>query len=400
MLKAYRYRIYPNKGQDVLLAKHFGCCRFIYNWALDKKQKEYKLNQKNLSKYDLSKEIPLMKKTESFSWLSEVSSQSLQSSLTHLDIAFTNFFKKRAKFPKFKSRHNNKQSFEIPQYVKVDFEKNRVILPKFGKKGIKCKFSRRFNGEVKTCTISRNSSGQYHISILVENNLSLPPKVAIEGDTAIGIDMGIKDFAILSDGQKIANPKHLAKSSEKLAKAQIKLSKKQKGSNNRAKARIKVARVHNKINNQRKDFLHKLSSKIISENQTVCLEDLDVKGLMEKSESYASKAIADCSWSEFMTMLEYKSDWYGKNIVRIGRFEPSSKLCSCGIKNDSLKLSDRMWTCRHCGAVHDRDILASNNIRLFGLIKENIPLGQRKYTPVRYDSALAESEQESPKSSA
>jgi len=339
-----------------------------------------------------------MKKTDEFSWLSEVSSQSLQSSLTHLDIAFTNFFKKKAKFPKFKSRHNNNQSFEIPQYVKVDFEKNKVIVPKFGKKGIKCKLSRHFNGDIKTCTISRNPSGQFYISILVDNQLSLPPKVAIEADTTIGIDMGVKDFAIMSTGDKISNPKHLAKSAKQLTKAQQKLSKKESGSNNRAKARLKVARVHNKINNQRKDFLHKLSYKIVSENQTVCLEDLDVKGLMEENESYMSKAIADCSWSDFMTMLEYKSDWYGKNIIRIGRFEPSSKLCSCGVKNNNLKRSDRIWTCQHCGAVHDRDILASNNIRLFGLIKENIPLGQRKYTPVRYDFTVVKSEQESPKS--
>jgi len=398
MLKAYKYRIYPNKSQMILLAKHFGSCRFIYNWALDKKQKEYELNQKNLSRFDIQKNIPIMKKTDEYIWLKEINSQSLQASLNHLDIAFTNFFKKRAKFPNFKSRHNNKQSFEIPQYVKVDFEKNKVIVPKFGKKGITCKISRTFEEEVRTCNISKNPAGQYYISILVENQLSLPPKVAIEADTTIGIDMGVKDFAIMSDGQKIDNPKHLAKSAKKLTKAQQRLSKKIKGSNNRAKARIKVARVHNKINNQRKDFLHKLSSKIVSENQTVCLEDLDVKGLLMENESYTSKAIADCSWSDFMVMLEYKSDWYGKNIIRIGRFEPSSKLCSCGIKNDSLKLSDRIWTCQHCGAVHDRDVLASNNIRLFGLIKENIPLGQRKYTPVRYDSALAESEQESPKS--
>ena len=398
MLKAYKYRIYPNKSQTVLLAKHFGSCRFIYNWALDKKQKEYELNQKNLSRFDIQKNIPEMKKTDKYVWLKEINSQSLQASLNHLDIAFTNFFKKKAKFPKFKSRHNNNQSFEIPQYVKVDFEKNKVIVPKFGKKGIKCKLSRHFNGDIKTCTISRNPSGQFYISILVDNQLSLPPKVAIEADTTIGIDMGVKDFAIMSTGDKISNPKHLAKSAKQLTKAQQKLSKKESGSNNRAKARLKVARVHNKINNQRKDFLHKLSYKIVSENQTVCLEDLDVKGLMEENESYMSKAIADCSWSDFMTMLEYKSDWYGKNIIRIGRFEPSSKLCSCGVKNNNLKRSDRIWTCQHCGAVHDRDILASNNIREFGLIKENIPLGQRKYTPVRYDSALAESEQESPKS--
>lgn len=394
MLKAYKYRIYPNKYQKVLLAKHFGTVRFIYNWALDLKQKKYQETQENLSRYELQDKLPDMKKKEEFEWLKEINSQSIQATLINLDQAFTNFFRKNAQFPKLKSKHHSKDSFEVPQSTKVDFKTNKVFIPKFGKKGMTCKFSRELEGEIRSSTVSRNSSNQYFISILVENNIEIPKKEEIDADKTIGIDLGIKTFAVTSNGEKFENPKHLKKSEKKLKKVQRELSHKVKGSNNRNKARLKVARVHQKISNQRNDFLHKLSTKLIRENQTICLEDLNIKGMMENHK--LAKSIADCSWSEFVGMLEYKSEWYGKNIIKIGRFEPSSKLCTCGVKNDNLTLKDREWTCSNCGCTHDRDSLGSWNIRTFGLVKNNIPLGQRKYMPVRYGLALASTEQESP----
>jgi putative transposase len=396
MLKAHKFRIYPNKHQKVLLAKHFGCSRFIYNWALNLKQKAYQNNQENLSKFHLANKLPEMKKDEETSWLKEVNSQTLQASIAHLDKAFTSFFGKNSKFPKFKSKHKSKDSFEVPQNTKVDFKTKRVMIPKFGKKGLRCHFSKEFEGIIKTSTISRNASGQYFISILVEDNIKIPEKTEIDADKTIGIDLGIKTFAVTSDGEKFENPKYLKKSEKKLRKAQRSLSHKTKGSNNRNKARVKVARTHQKISNQRTDFLHKLSTKLISENQTICLEDLNVEGMLKNHK--LAKSISDASWSEFVRMLEYKAEWYGKNIIRIGGFEPSSKLCTCGVKNDKLTLKDREWTCLSCGETHDRDALGAWNIRTFGLVKNGIPLGQRKYMPVSYGSPLGEAEQESARS--
>ena len=396
MLKAHKFRIYPNKHQKVLLAKHFGTARFIYNWALDLKQKAYQETQENLSRFFIQDMLPAMKKTEEFEWLKEINSQTAQATLIHLDQAFTSFFRKNSQFPNFKSKHKSKDSFEVPQNTKVDFHNKRVMIPKFGKKGIKCHFSKTFDGQIKTSTVSRNSSNQYFISILVEDSKELPEKPEISVDKTIGIDLGIKTFAVTSDGEKFENPKYLKKSEKKLRKAQRSLSHKTKGSNNRNKARVKVARTHQKISNQRTDFLHKLSTKLISENQTICLEDLNVEGMLKNHK--LAKSISDASWSEFVRMLEYKAEWYGKNIIRIGRFEPSSKLCTCGVKNDKLTLKDREWTCLSCGETHDRDALGAWNIRTFGLVKNGIPLGQRKYMPVSYGSPLGEAEQESARS--
>ena len=396
MLKANKFRIYPNKNQKVLLAKHFGTTRFIYNWGLNLKQKSYQETQENLSRFSMQDMLPAMKKTKEFEWLKEINSQTIQATLIHLDQSFTSFFRKNSQFPKFKSKHHSKASFEVPQNTKVDFNNKRVMIPKFGKKGIRCHFSKKFEGQIKSSTVSRNSSGQYFISILVEDNLELPNKPEINADETIGIDLGIKTFAVTSNGEKFKNPKYLKKSEKKLIKAQRNLSHKTKGSSNRSKARVKVARIHQKISNQRKDFLHKLSTKLISENQTICLEDLNVKGMMQNRK--LAKSISDCSWSEFVRMLEYKAEWRGKNIVKIGKFEPSSKLCTCGVKNDNLALKDREWTCSSCGLTHDRDDLGSWNIRTFGLVKMDIPLGQRKYMPVRYGSSLEGTEQESSKS--
>ena len=359
MIRAYKYRIYPNKEQQVSLSKHFGCTRFIYNWGLNKKNESYQKTGKSPSCFDLIKELRSMK--SEYEWLKEVNSQSLQMALRNLDNAFQKFFKKQARHPQFKKKFK-KQSCQFPQKSSVDFENNSLYLMRF-REGIKCKFHRTFNGKIKTITISMNPSGKYFASIIVETDEELPTKCKPERCNSVGVDLGIKHFAIISNGEKIDNPRHLKKSEIRLAKKQKQLSKKKKGSANRNKARLKVAKTHERISNQRKDFLHKLSKRLIDENQAVCLEDLNVSGMIRNHK--LAKCISDVGWRTFRTFLEYKADWYGKHVLTIGRFDPSSKMCDqCGCLNNDLKLSDRHWIC-DCGAHHDRDVLAARNILNF-----------------------------------
>jgi len=365
--KGYKYRIYPNKEQKVFLAKHFGSTRFLYNWGLDAKTKHYTNTKKSISWIELNNKIPELKKE--YPWLNEINSQSLQMEMRNLDIAFKNFFRNKKGFPKFKKKHDNHKSFQIPQHYKI--EEGILYIPKL-KEGIKIIQHRLYEGKEKTLTISKNPSGQYFAIILVETTDNIIEPKTVNEKTTIGIDLGIKDFLVTSNGEKISNPKHLKKSEKKLKKAQRKYSHKTKGSNNKNKSRIKVARTHQKITNQRKDFLHKLSSKIISENQTICIEDLAVSNMVKNHK--LAKAISDVSWSEFVRQLNYKANWYGKTIISIGRFDPSTKLChSCGMLNNNLTLSDRQWTC-DCGETHDRDINAAINIKNFGLTKVDYPL--------------------------
>jgi len=371
--KAYKYRIYPNKVQQELLEKHFGCVRFCFNRGLDKKIKAYQQDKKRLSCFDLINELAKLKKEKEFEWLNEVNSQSLQMALRNLDNAFTNFFRKQNKFPNFKSKKHNINSFQIPQHLKLS---DKLDIPKI--KGIKIIQHRKLEGKIKTATVSKTPTGKYYISILVEQDKKLPKKPKIKENTAIGIDLGIKTFATLSDGRKIDNPKYLKNSLKKLRRQQRWLSRKIKGSNNRKKQVKKVVLIHEKITNQRSDFLHKFSYQITHEKQvnTIAIEDLNVKGMVRNH--CLAQAISDVSWSEFRRQLEYKTEWYGKNLLVIGRFEASSKTCSCGQVNQELKLSDREWTCLECGVKHDRDILAANNIKKFALI----PQGLRKFTPL------------------
>lgn len=364
MIRAFKYRIYPNKEQTVLLEKHFGCIRFIWNWALHKKMESYQKDKTNLSRYDLQAEIPKMKKGEQ-PWLSEVGSLSLQSKLEDLDKAYTSFFKHKNKYPNFKSK-KNRQCFRIPQNTKVDFENNKVIIPKF-LEGIKCIFDRPFEGTSSSSFLSKTPTNKYFISILVDDEKEFPLKETIKEKTTIGIDLGLKHFATLSDGTKVENPKPLNWNLRKLKRQQRKLSKKTKGSKNRDKQRIKVAKIHEKITNIRKDFHHKLSHKLTHDNQmnTICMETLSTKDMMEYP--YMARQIADVGWNDFAAILKYKCNGYGKNFIQIGRYEPSSKLCTCGYVNHNLKLSDREWTCPECETTHDRDILAANNIKFIGL---------------------------------
>lgn len=378
--KAYRYRLFPNDVQATLLDKHFGCARLIWNWSLAEKTRIYQETGKSLSRYQLQAQLPAMKQGDK-PWLTEVNAQSLQASLINLDRAFLNFFKHKAKFPRFKKK-NHRQSFQVPQRGVIDFETNKLIIPKF-LEGIRCKVSRRFEGETKTFTVSKTTTGRYFVSVVVETTEELPEKPAVSSDTTIGIDVGIKDFCVLSTGEKVENPKHLKSKLARLKVLQRRASKKKKGGNNRKKAVMKVAKLHEKISNKRNDFLHKLTHRLTSENQvdSLAVEDLNVCGMMKNH--CLAQAVADVSWSEFFRQLEYKTAWRGKNILKIGRFEPSSRMCVCGVVNRDLTLSDREWTCEACGSVHDRDILAANNIKRFALTNENL-----KYSVSGRDSEL------------
>jgi putative transposase len=368
MLKAYKYRIYPKPQQEEIFAKHFGCVRFIYNWALEKKIKHYQQENKSISCFDIKKELVDLKKHKDTEWLKEVNSQSLQESVIHLDKAFTKFFREKSGFPKFKSKHK-RQSFSCPQNIKVNWHNLTVKLPKIGE--VRTFFHKKFEGNVKTCTVSKTPTNKYFIAILVEIPDKPKPKPRINKDKAVGIDLGLKEFVIDSNGNKIDNPRYLRKSEERLKVLQRRASKKRKGSNNRKKANLKVAKQHEKIRNQRDDFLHKVSSKIISENQTVCLETLSVKNMMKNHK--LAKSIGDASWSRFVEFLKYKAEWYGVNIVQIGKFEASSKTCSnCGWIKKDLTLEDREWICKECGVLHDRDLNAALNIKQFALQKQNL----------------------------
>jgi putative transposase len=363
MFKAFKYRLYPTEPQKELIAKHVGSSRFVYNLALETKNAAYISNKHNYSPFDLIKQLPELKKE--CSWLKEVNSQSLQQSIQNMDIAFKKFFK-GAGFPKFKSKRD-RQSFSIPQNVIV--ENNLLIIPKF-KEGIKISLHRPTQGIVKSATISVTPNGKYFVSILCDTKEDMPIKVPINENTTIGIDLGIKGFAITSDGEVFDNPKFLRKAQSKLKYVQRKYSK-HKG--NRTKK--KLTKLHEDVVNKRKDFLHKVSTKLIRENQTIAIETLAVKNMVKNHN--LAQAISDASWSTFVTMLEYKADWYGKNILRIGQFAPSSKTCSnCGSINKELKLKDREWTCGSCSTVLDRDVNAAINIKSFAL--KNILSGEHR----------------------
>lgn len=366
--KAYKYRIYPTKRQEVLIAKHLGCCRFLYNYALDKKVKAYQKDKTNISRYQIQAELPMMKKSDEYHWLSEVNSLSLQAALANLDSAFVKFFREKKGFPKFKSKKENRQSFSIPQNTRVNYDEGKVYIPKF-KEGIKACFHRKFEGLVKTSVIIRTSTGKYYISILVEvNEVDAAPK-PISENKAVGIDLGIKTFAVLSDGTEIQNHKYLKCSIKKIKRLQRSLSKKAKGSKNREKARLRLARAHERVCNQRNNFLHQVTHRLVANYDTICLETLSASNMVKNH--HLAQALEDIAISRFNTLLEYKAKEYGVNILRIGRFEPSSKMCTCGYINHDLTLSMRTWKCPVCGAVHDRDLLAANNIKRFAFNKLN-----------------------------
>lgn len=356
MFKAFKYRIYPSEPQKELISKHIGCSRFVYNLSLETKTTAYIGSKHSYSVFDLIKQLPELKKE--LPWLKEVNSQSLQQSIQNMDIAFKKFFK-GAGFPKFKSKHS-KQSFPIPQNVIV--ENDLLIIPKF-KEGIKMSLHRPIKGIIKSATISVTPTGKYFVSILCDTGVECLPKPKVTVGNTIGIDLGTKDFAITSKTTFFKNPKHLEKSLPKLKYINRKYSK-YKGK--RTKQRL--ALTYEKITNQRKDFLHKLSTKLIRENQTIALETLSVKGMLVDGNKNLSRSISDASWGTFVSMLEYKANWYGVNILRIGRYAPSSKTCNCcGYINNELQLKDRTWVCPKCDSKLNRDVNAAINIKNFAL---------------------------------
>ena len=370
MLKTYEYRIYPNKSQEVQIAKQFGCCRVVYNKTLALRKETYETTQKHLSKYELVKQVTKWKEREEFSWLGEVHAQALQQSVFDMDSAYQRFFREKTGFPKFKSKRTHRNSFRYPQGCKLDNEVNKIFLPKIG--WVKCRIDRPIEFKLRSVTVKQVPSGKYFVCCLFDDGLELPPKLPITEETTIGIDLGLKDFAVLSNGTKIPRMRFTKQYEKQLAKLQKRLSRKQKGSNNREKARVKVARLQEKISNCRKDYLHKVSHKIINENQVnnICLETLNVKGMMKNHR--LAKSVADVGMYMFKQMLEYKADRAGKNILYIGQYEPSTKLCDCGYKNNDLTLADREWTCPKCGKHYDRDVHAAENIKKFALSEHNI----------------------------
>ena len=354
----YKFRIYPTEQQKELIEKTFGCCRFVYNYFLSKRIKTYEESKETLNYYKCSLYLPSLK--NEFEWLKEVDSTSLQSSLKDLDTAYQNFWKLHTGYPKFKSKKNCKNSFKMKMGIKI-INKTHIQLPKL--KLVKCKISKNVEGRILSTTISKFPSGKYYVSILVEkpNFEKLEPTGSV-----VGIDLGIKDFCITSDGAKYNNPHFLKESERKLIRYQRQLSRKSRGSKNYEKQRIKLAKIHEKITNQRNDFLQKLSTNLIKNYDIICLESLKVKNMVKNHK--LAKSISDCSWLTFVNMLQYKSGWYGKSLNKIDTFYPSSKNCSnCGYKLEDLTLDVREWTCPQCNTVHDRDINAANNILKEGL---------------------------------
>lgn len=355
MLKSFKYRLYPTDSQKELIAKHIGSCRFVYNLALETKTTAYSGNKVNLSGFNLIKQLTDLK--DECPWLREVSGESLQQSVLHLDTAYTLFFKGCANFPKFKKK-NNSYSFVNVQHIYI--ENNRLRICKF-QEGIKIRIDRPIKGKIKQCAVSKTPTGKYYASILCDTGEPIPSKPPIKEENTIGIDLGIKSFLVTSDGEVVDNPKYLKNAQSRLSYIQRQYSK-YKGK----RTRHRLASLHEKVANQRKDFLQKLSTKLIRENQTICLEDLNIKGMVKNHNLAGS--ISDAGWGMFIEMLEYKAGWYGNNILKIGRFEPSSKTCSCcGNVNQELTLKDRSWTCSECGSILDRDENAALNIKNFAL---------------------------------
>lgn len=378
ILKAYKFRIYPNATQRQLLTKHFGCCRFVYNKFLERRNEKYKRDKEILGYCDNARELALLKKSEDTKWVAEVYSHALQAELRHLDGAFKKFYTaikqgkaepiirngkptgKRKYEPRFKSKRDENQSVTFPDNVRV--LDGRLVLPKF-KTPIRMKMHRPLGGKICHATVSRDCRGKYYVSILCEEECAILPEASRK---SIGIDLGIKEMAVCSNGERVANPKFLERGEKHSKYLHRQVSKKKRGSNRRRRARMRLSRHYEKVANRRSDYIHKFTKRIISENQAVCVEDLNVRGM--ESNHHLAKSIGSVAFGEIARQLEYKCGWYGRGFVKVGRFYPSSKTCNhCGHINRGLTLKDREWTCEQCGTEIDRDYNAALNIEAEGM---------------------------------
>jgi putative transposase len=357
--RAYKYRFYPTDEQRNILAQTFGCVRFVYNWGLHTRSTAYTDQSEKLSYNDLASRLPDLKKQ--YCWLADVSSVPLQQSLRHLDIAFKNFFEGRANYPTFKKKQNNQSATYASNAFTWD-GKQLTLAKMHDPLDIRLHRALSKNAKPGSVTITKDCANRYFVSILVEEDIHALPMTP----ERVGLDLGIKSMVALSTGESVGNPRYFQKDEKRLAQAQRRHAKKKKGSKNRNKARLKVARVHARINDRRRDYQHKLSTRIVHENQVICVESLAVKNMVKNH--CLAKAISDVGWSEFVRQLEYKARWYGRTLVKIDRFSPSSKTChACKYVLDSLTLDIREWVCPECGVVHDRDTNAALNILAEGL---------------------------------
>ncbi len=381
MLKGYKYRIYPTQSQKALMSKHFGCARWIYNYGLSEKTRAYK-DGKKLTCIDLINRLKNLKIIKNTSWLGEVNSQTLQMSLRNLDNAYTNFFRKKKDFPRFKSKADNHQHFQCCQHSQIDWGNKLIKIIKF-KEGIKIILHRKFEGKIKTVTISKNPANRYFASVLVDDGEPLPEKSPVKN--AVGIDVGLKHFATLSTGRKFENPRFLKGKLTRLGYLQRRFARTVKGGKNREKMRLKIARLHEHIGNCRKDFLHKVTRELVNDNQvdTYCVETLNVKGMMANRK--LARATQDASWSSFVNFLSYKAEWAGKNVLKVGRFEPSTKTCNACGRIKPMPLAERVYHCT-CGYIEDRDVNAAKNIRQFALLTSGKDVACESVEPTRVKS--------------
>lgn len=361
-LRTYKYRVYPTAAQEEKAARAFGCARWFWNNSLALSKKVYEETGKRPSRFNLQARLPGLKSEEATKWLSECHSQALQSVLLHQELAWQAFFGKRARPPQFKAK-KNRQSLSFPQGVKVDFAKETVFIPKVGE--VSAKLHRSFEGAVKTATFTKTPTGNYYISILIaeageESKIENP-----EWDSLLGIDLGVKEFAVLSDGTRIRNPKHLSKKLKKLRRQQRIASRRKRDSNRRRAQNRRVAAIHEQVSNTRSDFHHQLTRRLV-ENQaygSFALEDLGTVSMLKEGKRPLARSIQDAAFRQFRTILVYKANRAGKAVIFASRFAPTSKKCECGHVNHDLTLGEREWTCHKCGQVHDRDLHASRQIK-------------------------------------